>query len=330
MKVVVKHYRRPKSRGAAQSSLGLLSPLSAFCFGFVSICGAALFLSLSELGIFGILASLLFVILALVFFRDGALLFWRNSRFSTEQRDRAAAELLEADHEICLLLRPFDFDQSIHLLPTDSQFLMTDEINWATDEDERDRHESIELFDALASSLSGQITLIAVGERMPGHRGGPGLVELANGEWQTKVAELMLDARYLFIMPWATSGTLWELNEILSRGMTEKTVFIMPPNYGVQRVERMVIPDGEEHRAHHVNFYYKIPIERLENEHPMRMVPQEYLKATAAIQEAGLETPEYDPSGCLFFYKSSSLQIRPIPYFEEQMEAVLEELRIAN
>ena len=58
---------------------------------------------------------------------------------------------------------------------------------------------------------------------------GPGLAGFVE-DWQGRVEKAMNEAAYVFIVPSANVGTLWEIGVLKNRGYLDRTIFVMPPS----------------------------------------------------------------------------------------------------
>jgi hypothetical protein len=132
-------------------------------------------------------------------------------------------------------------------------------------------------FEAVLVHAIGQLCeVVAVG----GHDGrfGAARVTVADSQWQHAVVELAEKAQIIFIIPFDTPGIIWEIKWLVASGMSEKTVFIMPPS-------SFVVADASHG-----------PIQPAEpqsfNEAWRRMVTHEDLQQ--------FEIPGYNRQGCLF------------------------------
>lgn len=57
---------------------------------------------------------------------------------------------------------------------------------------------------------------------------GPGTAGVVS-DWKASIEAAMKQAAYIFVVPSANKGTLWEIGEIKSRDYVNKAVFVMPP-----------------------------------------------------------------------------------------------------
>ena len=318
MKVVFERYQKPKPQGgegASWFSLAWIIPI-AYC---VAVLLTQPVESVVPFMVSIPLASMILLLL------KGVYQLWRNSSLRSRLKDNAARDLLDNSSEFYLLLRPFEFDGYLPILPDTSRYLDKYETEHTRllDYNKNDEHHPMELFDALSEMLLSHGYLVAVGERKPDHVGGPGLVSVEHDDWKLRVASLIADARCIIIMPWPTAGTLWELNEIVTRSMIEKTIFIMPPSYGTHKIRRTVSSSGSMDNVADVDFYYKILADRQDTKHKVQSVEKQYKEAIAVLTRAGLKTPRYDPDGCVFFYKSEVMHTKSIPYFKTQMSEIV-------
>jgi signal peptidase I len=83
---------------------------------------------------------------------------------------------------------------------------------------------------ALAYSFDSLYRLVAIGDKKRSY--GAGKIQIDDKHWQELFAELAAKAKLIFIVPFATSGTLYEVSWLLARpNLLRKTIVIMPPTY---------------------------------------------------------------------------------------------------
>lgn len=118
-----------------------------------------------------------------------------------------------------LFLRTFDLTGKMTLeRPASNPF------SW----DQYDRPGKDALERLFADALARTAPLIGLG----GHGDvelGPGLAGFIEN-WHERVENAMKHAAYIFVIPSANEGTLWEIGILKSQDYFEKTVFIMPPS----------------------------------------------------------------------------------------------------
>ncbi|WP_257081593.1 hypothetical protein [Methyloversatilis sp. XJ19-49] len=249
---------------------------------------------------------------------------WFGSRLATRRRDKLAEEVCAGENAFFLLLRPFELDALISVLPSGSRNIEGHEEQFERmfeNYDPADLREPVELFDLLASTLGTRGILVSVGDRLDTHLGGGGMIRVPDDEWQSKVADLMARATNIFVMPWPTPGTLWEVKEILDRGLLAKTIFLMPPTYGTMAVTKTTGGTWDDEVVR--DFFYKVANERLSDAHPMKAVMRGYRKGCAPLAESGMRLPGEQSDGSMFFYVSNQLQCCAIPFSTTEMGSLL-------
>jgi hypothetical protein len=153
--------------------------------------------------------------------------FLTNQGLKTEQvaADRYANAVVGGEDNVpeqpylfSLYLRPFDISGVFRIRPPP-----TDVFNW----DQYDRPGDDALERLLADAVIRTAPLVGLGPR--------GDVEFGFGsagfvaDWKDKIRESMDAAAFVFVVPAANEGTLWEIGEIKSRSHFDKAIFIMPP-----------------------------------------------------------------------------------------------------
>jgi hypothetical protein len=127
-------------------------------------------------------------------------------------------------------------------------------------------------------------TLICVHE--PGFVYGMGRIAFRDDEWQQGVLEICERAAAIVIYPAASAGTLWELEQLSSRGWLDRTFFFMPPNIPLHGMSSGVLRlKGSKQRA------------QLEELIDLR---GSWARVRARCGEIGLELPAYRDEGGLF------------------------------
>ena len=165
-----------------------------------------------------------------------------------------------------LFLRPFDITGKLIIEKAPSNLF-----SW----DQYDRPGTDALERMLADAVQPTSPLIGLGAHGD-IEFGPGTAGFVP-DWKNNIADAMKDAAYIFIVPSANEGTLWEVGEIKNRDYVHKTVFIMPPTVSPFKF----IGDGD----------YK-----------------EFWEAarTACAREHQIELPRYKPEGSLFLIDGKS------------------------
>lgn len=94
--------------------------------------------------------------------------------------------------------------------------------------DQYDRPGNDALERILSDAVARTAPLIGLGVHGSGDFG-PGEGGFVDG-WRKRVEIAMNDAAYIFVVPAASAGTLWEIGVIRGRSYFHKTVFVMPPS----------------------------------------------------------------------------------------------------
>src|SRR5262249_13570850 len=119
-----------------------------------------------------------------------------------------------------LYLRPFDIEGKLLVEP---QREYVSVFSWwgMVDRPGKDALERL-----LADAVKRTAPLVGLGSH--------GKIEFGFGsaglapDWKDRVSKIMETASYIFVVPSAHEGTLWELGEIKKKGYFDKSVFIMP------------------------------------------------------------------------------------------------------
>lgn len=127
----------------------------------------------------------------------------------------------------------------------------------------------------IALSVENFCPLIALGHK--GENIGAGRVECNEIDWKKKLKKLAQKAKYIFIIPFNTKGTLWEIDFIKKYKIIDKCIFLMP------NVGKMFIW-GEKHEVNWGDKWNNI------------------LNATKNID---IQLPKYDPKGMIFLVNGS-------------------------
>lgn len=260
---------------------------------------------------------------------------WASSHYRYRYRDLHAKSMFESENLMelsgaILLLRPFEFDAFVPVLASNARTFDEFEREYQISGNQGlhdtfdiiDKQRPIELFDLLSSTLSTKGTLIGVGQRKSGHLGGPGLLQLEDDKWQPRVLELMLKSKFIFIMPWVTPGTQWEIEQVLANNLTGKTFFVVPPSYGCRVEKRLDLSAGMDNAAL-IDCYYKVPKNMLDDEHPLFSIETEYPSAIEMLSQAGLPVPGYRDDGFVFLYRDDKVYRMPIPYSNSEMDSLI-------
>ena len=101
----------------------------------------------------------------------------------------------------------------------------------------------------LAEALQPHGLLLAIGDRRISY----GAAKLTTGEdWKSDFAVLASSARLIFFAPAATTNVLWEMQQVLSEPLAQKTIWLMPANQSQKAWSQ--IADGC-----HANFGVTLP-----------------------------------------------------------------------
>lgn len=276
---------------------------------------------------FGLFAYMFIVAIAALLYEFSVSL-WRNSSWSTSDMDRKAEAILQDKFKTFnLLLRSFEMDAVISILPNDAR--APEDVDkdktpyWERHaENAIDERQPIELFDAITAGVETKAALLAVGDRDFKKRTGPGLLSIGDEPWQKLVCKLIKRSEKVFIMPWPSKGTLWEIKYLIENDYLGKTLFIMPPSYGIDTQKRMASSSGMDN-AYDGVFFYKIASTRLPDEHPGLAVFKGYNEAANILLDMGIELPKYDESGKIFFLSSGKWHQYSLPYSTDEMREIL-------
>jgi hypothetical protein len=159
-----------------------------------------------------------------------------------------------------LYLRQFDITGKVHVEKAPANLF-----SW----EQYDRPGQDALERLCADAVRQTAPLIGLGDRgeIEYGFGSAGLIE---DDWKEKISKVMTTAAYIFIIPSANAGTLWEIGEVKRKQLFWKTVVIMPPSSGA-------FSYAEEHG-------YKGVWEHA---------------SVACFREHGTKLPEYAASGAL-------------------------------
>ena len=111
-------------------------------------------------------------------------------------------------------------------------------------------------------------------------------LQTSDENWQAHASRLIDNALAILILPDATSGTLWEMNQIRSTGRLSRTVFLMPGE------NRFAVDDTAEGG--------RAPFDP----------GAEWDIARSALGEHGVCLPAYDPGGCFFTMVEEAGEVR--------------------
>jgi hypothetical protein len=134
--------------------------------------------------------------------------------------------------------------------------------------------------------------VLALGK--PGEQVGFGRVLTSEEQWRDVVGELINKATCVFCIPSGRTGTLWEIDFLVSHNHSEKTIFIMPP-----------MPDT----SHPDGFYRLTTLRRID---PQQLV-DDWAELVADMRRRGFDFPQYNKEGLLFRAGSSVIGPRCEP-----------------
>lgn len=165
----------------------------------------------------------------------GVSILWTAATYGQRNRDRLAQRIgdREEDGPFSLYLRSFNRDYYVGL-KRGWLGAITDQVSGAKKSRSLDV-EHIEFF--LSKSVSSSFPLIGLGRRQRRFgKSGAGQFETDDETWQAKVTDLLNRSVVIFMVPAATSGTLWEVEQLSQRkDWRDKTIFLMPNASPVER-----------------------------------------------------------------------------------------------
>ena len=91
---------------------------------------------------------------------------------------------------------------------------------------------NVEFETALASLISGRMSVIALGE--PGEHIGAGRVTTDEASWKIMIAKMITNAHAILIIPSEQPGTLWEIDYLIKEKLLDKVTFIMHPKINIE------------------------------------------------------------------------------------------------
>jgi hypothetical protein len=166
--------------------------------------------------------------------------WWWSDRkirlINQEERNKRANEVLKQVLDdknpslpYFIYLRPFLIDGQFmegHIGQQDDAFY--DEYGWVG------AYEDLEFY--LAALIWPHSQIVAISNKSTGS--GAGYIPSDNESWQRKVRELCKYAEGIFVVPFSSEGTSWEVEMIIERGYLSKTFWVMPPQFPI--VHRLV------------------------------------------------------------------------------------------
>lgn len=144
--------------------------------------------------------------------------------------------------------------------------------------------ERFELEAQLARAVEPIGPLVALGA--PLEHFGAGRVQVGDDEWQEAVAQLLLAAELIVLLPSSRKGTLWEISKILTADVVARTVVVDPPDGSVAWVGA---DDDELEDYDHA---------------------AEWTAVRRAFAKRGYALPANDPRGQLMFFGPEHQPIR--------------------
>jgi hypothetical protein len=159
------------------------------------------------------------------------------------KRDATAKAIREAvlagekiERQYFVYLRPFDIDNKFYAapggIPADHAYV--EEYGWPTADHD--------LESALANLVYAYGLLVAVSDK-PGDAGAAH-VKAAAETWREDVRAICTQAAGIFMVPFDSDGTAWEVNLLVDAGWLDKTFFVMPAEQGFARglgIKRLTI-----------------------------------------------------------------------------------------
>lgn len=134
----------------------------------------------------------------------------------------------KSDRPFFVFLRPFDIDGKFYAapggIPADHAYV--EEYGWPTADHDMES--------ALANLVYAHGLLVAVSDK-PGEAGA-GYFKSSDDTWQDDVRAICDQAAGIFMVPFASAGTAWEVNLLVSSGWLEKSFFVMPTEQGFPRL----------------------------------------------------------------------------------------------
>ena len=119
-----------------------------------------------------------------------------------------------------VFLRPFDIDGKFYAAPSGipADYAYIEEHGWPTADHDMES--------ALANLVYSHGLLIAISDK-PGEAGA-GYFKSTDETWQDEVPAICAKAAGIFMVPFASEGTAWEVDLLVRSGWLEKTFFVMP------------------------------------------------------------------------------------------------------
>jgi len=119
-----------------------------------------------------------------------------------------------------VFLRPFDIDGKFYAAPSciPADYAYVEEYGWPTADHDMEN--------ALANMVYSHGLLIAISDK-PGEAGA-GYFKSTDETWQEEVPAICDPAAGIFMVPFASVGTAWEVDLLVHSSWLEKTFFVMP------------------------------------------------------------------------------------------------------
>ena len=124
----------------------------------------------------------------------------------------------------------------------------------------------LEIF--IASAVEPFAPLVALGKK--GEQVGAGRIESSESDWQRLLKLLAEKAKLIFIIPYDSGGTKWEIDFIKKNKLIKKTIFVMPPQ-GIKSLNWS----------------------------------EQWRKVASSVKISGFQLPSYNTNGMLFSMVSS-------------------------
>ena len=169
------------------------------------------------------------VCVAVLLMLCGKILSWLSSLWQQRRRNRRAGALLNdvLNHkkagdntETVLFLRPFSTTGRLTVANPKRRRLPILPSYFA-------RENTLEFETLLSEALEPGLSLIALGR--PGEHIGAGRIIASDSDWKDVFQRLALHTRWIVLIPSDEGETRWEVEWLVSHGLLNKVVFLMPP-----------------------------------------------------------------------------------------------------
>lgn len=152
---------------------------------------------------------------------------YQIKRDATAGKIRDAVLVGEKTDPFFVFLRPFDIDGKFYSAPSGipADHAYVEEHGWPTADHDMES--------ALANLVYSYGLLMAISDK-PG-KAGPGYVKASDDTWKDDVRAICEQAAGIFMVPFSSEGTAWEVNLLVRAGWLDKTFFVMPAEQGIPR-----------------------------------------------------------------------------------------------